>query len=49
MVRRIAVLVLLGADLAEHDGIDDLEMRGLAVSDRWMRLPSNSRSEEAPR
>ena len=28
-VRRIAVLVLLGAHLAEHDGIDDLEMRGI--------------------
>ncbi|MHC2277016.1 hypothetical protein ACVME8_003627 [Bradyrhizobium diazoefficiens] len=28
-IRRIAVLVLLGADLAEHDGIDDLEMRGI--------------------
>ena len=27
LVRRIAVLVLLGADLAEHDGIDDLQMR----------------------
>ena len=26
-VRRIAVLVLLGADLAEHHGIDDLQMR----------------------
>ena len=29
LVRRIAVLVLLGAHLAEHHGIDDFEMRGV--------------------
>ena len=29
LIRRIAVLVLLGADFAEHYGIDDLEMRGI--------------------
>ena len=27
LVRRIAMLILLGADLAEHHGIDDLQMR----------------------
>ena len=43
-------LVLLGARLAEHHRIDDLEMAdGLAVSDRCTLLPSNSRSDEAPR
>ncbi|MBA7468558.1 hypothetical protein ES707_03809 [subsurface metagenome] len=28
-VGRIAVLILLGADLAEHHGVDDFEMRGV--------------------
>ncbi len=42
-------LVLLGARLAHDDRVDDFEMRGLAVSDRCTLLPSNSRSDEAPR
>jgi hypothetical protein len=46
VVGRAAVLVLLGAHLAEHHGIDDLECDGLAVSDRWTLLPSKVRSDE---
>jgi len=43
----VAALPLLGANLAEHHGVDDLEMRGLAVSDRCTFLPSKSRSVES--
>ena len=42
-------LVLLGARLAQHHRIDDLQMRGVGGQRRCTWLPSNSRSDEAPR
>ena len=44
-----AILVLLGAHLAEHHRIDDLEMRRVGGQRQVTRLSSNSRSEEEPR
>ena len=47
--RMSPLLILLGAHLAEHDGIDDFEMRRIGGQRQMHLLPSNSRSDEAPR
>ena len=49
LARLAAVLVLLGAHLAEHDGIDDLEMRGVGGQRKVDLVPSKERSVEEPR
>ncbi len=37
LLRRIAILILLGTDLAEHDGIDNFQMRRIG-GERQMHL-----------